>query len=181
MKFIPQSIPDVILIQTDPFQDSRGFFWESYNEEEFARHGIPVKFIQDNHSISKAGVIRGLHYQIEPHAQAKLIRVIKGAIYDVAVDIRPGSPTLGKYAGHELSAANRHLLYVPAGFAHGFCALEDTEVLYKVSRLYAPEFQRGIRYDDPAIAIAWPKMNYLLSDKDKNFPFFEKNAMKRHA
>ena len=178
MKFIPQAIPDVILIEPDFFRDNRGHFFESYNQGEFSRSGIPQVFIQDNHSVSTKGVIRGLHYQIEPYAQAKLIRVIKGAIYDVAVDIRPGSKTFGKYVGNELTAQNRQMVFVPAGFAHGFCALEDTEVLYKVTKLYAPEHQRGIRFDDPSIGISWPRMNYLLSEKDKSFPDFKKSALK---
>lgn len=172
MKFKPQSIPDVILIEPDLFQDSRGSFLESYNQEEFRRNGISETFVQDNHSTSSPGVIRGFHYQLEPHAQAKLVRVIRGAIYDVAVDIRPQSPTFGKCVAHELSAKNRSMLYIPTGFAHAFCALEESEVLYKVTKLYAPEHQRGIRYDDPTIGVAWPKMKYILSDKDKNFPFF---------
>ncbi len=171
MKFIPTEIPDVILIEPKVFPDPRGFFFESYSEKKFAENGISVKFVQDNHSASSKGVLRGLHFQTEPRAQAKLVRVIKGEIFDVAVDVRPHSPTFGHYVACTLSAENRHMLFVPKGFAHGFCVLKDgTEVLYKTSDFYAPEYEKGIAWNDPAIAIPWPRLDYILSDRDKKFP-----------
>jgi len=173
MKFTPTQIPDVILIKPEVYSDARGFFYESYSRQMFSQHHIPIEFVQDNHSCSLRGVLRGLHFQIEPKAQAKLVRVSKGKIFDVAVDIRRNSPTFGRYVSSILSAENKHLLYVPTGFAHGFCVLEDgTEVLYKTSEFYSPEHERGIIWNDPSLAIAWPKLegDYFISDKDKKFP-----------
>lgn len=171
MKLTPLEIPAVILIEPRVFEDARGFFYESYREDLFAQHGIRERFVQDNHSKSGLGVLRGLHYQVAPRAQAKLVRVVRGSIFDVAVDIRRGSGTFGRYVGTVLSAGNRRMLYIPQGFAHGFCVLEDeTEVLYKASDIYSPEHERGILWSDPAIGIDWPKMEFSLSDKDKKHP-----------
>ena len=153
-----QSIADVLLIKPKRFGDERGFFMETYNQAVLAEAGYEGVFVQDNHSMSAArGTVRGLHYQAPPCAQDKLIRVVRGAILDVAVDIRRGSPTFGRHVAAELSAANGHQLLVSAGFAHGFQTLEpDTEVLYKVTALYAPQSEGGVLWNDPALAIAWP-------------------------
>ncbi|MFC5528985.1 dTDP-4-dehydrorhamnose 3,5-epimerase [Cohnella yongneupensis] len=166
------SLPGVKLIEPAVFEDNRGFFMESYNAERFAASGIPMTFIQDNHSLSvQVGVLRGLHYQLSPKAQTKLVRVTSGAIYDVVVDIRHGSPTFGQWEGFELSAANKRQLLVPAGFAHGFCTLmPNTEVQYKVDSLYSAAHDRGIAWDDPSIGIQWPTSEPILSDKDSKHP-----------
>ncbi|MFB9274548.1 dTDP-4-dehydrorhamnose 3,5-epimerase [Cohnella cellulosilytica] len=160
------------LIEPTVFEDARGYFMESYQAERYAKNGLPKAFVQDNHSLSKeAGVIRGLHYQLHPQAQSKLVRVTAGAIYDVVVDIRTGSPTLGQWEGFELSAENKLQLFVPAGFAHGFCTLvSNTEVQYKVDRLYSKEHDRGILWNDPAIGIVWPTTQPILSEKDARHP-----------
>ncbi len=159
---------------TKQFYDQRGTFSETYNKRFLAKMGIDVEFVQDNQSWSrKAGTIRGLHFQIPPHAQAKLVRVLRGRILDVAVDIRKGSPTFGQYLAVELSAENRRQLFIPEGFAHGFCTLEDdTEVLYKVSDYYAPDCERGLLFDDPALAIPWPvsREQAIITDRDLSFP-----------
>ena len=178
MKFTRLSIPDVILIEPAVFEDARGFFFETYRQDLFAKNGIHENFVQDNHSRSAKGVLRGLHYQIEPKAQAKFLRVVRGEAFDVAVDIRKNSKTFGKYVSVVLSEENRKMLYIPAGFAHGFCVLKDqTEFLYMVSDFYSPEHERGIVWNDPTLNIDWPKMNYTLSEKDKKCPAF-KNAFK---
>lgn len=154
--------------------DERGFFSETYNAEILARHGIDLVFMQDNHSLSiHAGVVRGLHYQLPPHAQDKLIRVARGRIFDVAVDLRRSSPTFGQWAGLELSAERGNQLLVPRGFGHGFVTLEpSTEVIYKVTSGYAPAADRSIRFDDPSIGIEWPRpgVPFTLSDKDRSAP-----------
>ena len=173
MNFIKTSIDGVIVIEPKVLSDSRGFFYESYRKEFFVRNGIPDDFVQDNVSSSAKGVLRGLHYQIAPRAQAKLLRVLRGSVYDVAVDIRPGSPTFGKFFAIVLSAENRKMVYIPQGFAHGFCVLEDgTEFLYKVSDYYSPEHERGILWSDPGLAIPWPKVDreFILSEKDRKYP-----------
>jgi dTDP-4-dehydrorhamnose 3,5-epimerase len=148
----------ILLIEPAVFEDNRGFFMESYNREKFSHNGITVDWVQDNHSFSvEQGVVRGLHYQLEPKAQTKLVRVTAGAIYDAVVDIRRGSPTYGHWEAYELSASNKLQLLVPRGFAHGFCTLvPHTEVQYKVDELYSKEHDRGIAWDDPAIGIPWP-------------------------
>ncbi len=172
--FSPLSIPDVVLVEPQRFSDDRGFFVETYNERDFHKAGITTAFLQDNHSLSRPPtVLRGLHFQKPPHAQAKLIRVLSGAIFDVAVDIRKGSPTFGKWVGEHLTADNGRQLFVPEGFAHGFVTLEpDTEVAYKVSSLYAPESDAGIAWNDPEIAIDWQTSvdNVILSAKDEKHP-----------
>ncbi len=167
-------IPEVILVSVPRFGDARGFFSETYKSAAFRDLGITETFVQDNHSLSQqAGVVRGLHFQKPPHAQGKLIRVVRGKILDVAVDIRKGSPTFGQHVTAELSAENWQQLWVPAGFAHGFCTLtEDTEVVYKVTSYYAPESDAGIVWDDPELAIRWPvaQAAAVLSEKDLRLP-----------
>ena len=163
MKLLPTTLPGVIIVEPSVFGDDRGWFYESYNQAHFdaalAAMGLPAPrpFVQDNHSYSQAGVLRGLHYQLPPHAQGKLVRVVQGRAFDVAVDIRAGSPAFGQWVGVELTAANRRQLWVPEGFAHGFMALEDnTHFLYKTTDSYAKDCERSIRWDDPAIGIEWP-------------------------
>ena len=175
MEFIKTFIPEVILVKPKVFGDKRGFFMESYRKSLFQANGIMSEFIQDNHSKSAKGVLRGLHYQLDPKAQGKLVRCVSGAVFDVAVDIRRGSPTFGQWFGCELSADNKYMLWIPAGFAHGFVTLEDnTEFLYKTTGEYAPECDRGIKYNDPAIGIEWPALGeLLLSDKDKKQPLLK--------
>jgi dTDP-4-dehydrorhamnose 3,5-epimerase len=161
-------LPGVLIITPRVFVDARGFFFESYNAEQFKARGIDTVFVQDNHSQSTRGTLRGLHFQLPPMAQDKLVRCTRGAIWDAAVDIRAGSPTFGHWIGAELSAANFRQLYVPSGYAHGFCVLSDeAEVLYKASAFYSPAHERGIAWDDPAIGIAWPIAEPLLSDRDR--------------
>lgn len=168
------AIPEVKLITPPIFRDARGFFSETYSRQGLAAAGIEDVFVQDNHSLSRApGVIRGLHYQLAPRAQGKLVRAVRGAILDVAVDIRQGSPTFGRHVSAVLSAENWAQLWIPAGFAHGFCTLEpDTEVIYKVTDVYAPEFDRGIAFDDPDLGIEWPVAPgaAIVSDKDRQQP-----------
>jgi len=164
-------IPDVILIEPFIFRDERGAFAETYKLSDFKKMGIWHNFIQDNFSISSSGALRGLHYQINPASQGKLVRVGRGRIFDVAVDIRKGSPYFKKWVGIELSEDNQYMLWIPPGFAHGFVALDDnTEVLYKATEEYAPELERGIIWNDPEIGIEWPVKNPILSLKDANFP-----------
>ena len=170
--FQPLAIPDVILIQPQLFTDNRGFFAETYKASDFKANGIPYDFVQDNHSKSKKGVLRGLHFQNSPKPQGKLVRVISGSVFDVAVDLRKGSPTYKKWVSAVLSEANAHILWVPPGFAHGVLVLEDnTQLLYKVTELYSKEHDRTLRYDDPDLNIAWPVPNPELSEKDLNAPF----------
>jgi len=167
-------IPEVILLTPKRHEDARGFFVESYNRQVFAGLGIDIDFVQDNHSRSvPAGTIRGLHFQAPPFAQAKLVRVIKGSVYDVAVDIRDGSPTYGQWVGAVLSADNMQQLLVPEGFAHGFCTLEpDTEVIYKVNNYYSAEHDAGLLWNDEALGIDWQlgSNEAMLSDKDRVQP-----------
>ena len=169
MKITPTRIPDVVVIEPQVFGDARGFFFESYNEKKLAAAlSRPMAFVQDNHSRSARGVLRGLHYQ-SPHPQGKLVRVIQGEIFDVAVDLRRGSPTFGKWESDVLSAENKRQLWVPEGFAHGFLVLsEAAEVLYKTTDDWHPEHEQCIRWDDPAIGIAWPLQGIqpLVSAKD---------------
>lgn len=179
MKFISTRIPEVVLIEPVVFGDDRGWFMESFNqakfEAELTRLGLPVPrpFVQDNHSCSKAGVLRGLHYQLPPHPQGKMVRVVQGAAFDVAVDIRKGSPTFGQWVGYELSASNRRQLWIPEGFAHGFLALQDdTQFLYKTTDVYAKDCERSILWSDPAIGIHWPlaDLSPNLAPKDLQAP-----------
>ncbi|MEK4716770.1 dTDP-4-dehydrorhamnose 3,5-epimerase [Priestia sp. FSL W8-0524] len=172
MNIINTKFEDAFLIEPKVFGDHRGFFTESYNKELFEQNGIDMNFIQDNHSLSQQpGTLRGMHYQLNDKAQTKLVRVTRGAIYDVIVDIRKGSPTYGQWQGFILSADNKRQLLVPKGFAHGFCTIvENTEVQYKVDELYSPEHDRGIAWNDPALNIDWPFNNPVLSDKDTKHP-----------
>jgi dTDP-4-dehydrorhamnose 3,5-epimerase len=159
----------VLLITPTVYGDERGFFLESFNEREFARAGIDARFVQDNHSRSSKGVLRGLHYQLE-HPQGKLVRVVRGAIFDVVADVRVGSPTFGKWIGLTLDDVGKQSLWIPAGFAHGFCIVSDTaDVLYKATDFYAPADERGIIWNDPSLAIEWPVNNPTLSAKDAAF------------
>jgi len=163
------AIPDVLILEPRVFGDDRGCFFESYNEKSFrAATGLAVNFVQDNHSRSSKHVLRGLHYQVAPRAQGKLVRVVAGAVFDVAVDIRPDSPTCGQYIGQILSAENRRQLWIPPGLAHGFLTLTDTaEFLYKTTDYYSPEHERCILWNDPDLAITWPdQVRPLLSPKD---------------
>lgn len=173
MKFVPAGIPGVIIIEPDVHQDRRGFFLETYHEEKYRAGGIPDVFVQDNHSRSMRGTIRGLHLQLE-RPQGKLIRVIEGEIFDVAVDVRRGSPTFGKWVGVHLSAANFTQCYVPKGFAHGFAVVSDVaQVEYKCTDVYDAKSEIGIAWDDPAIGIKWPVDNPVLSDRDTRHPRLE--------
>ncbi|MGE0717084.1 MAG: dTDP-4-dehydrorhamnose 3,5-epimerase [Alphaproteobacteria bacterium] len=174
MRIVETAIPEVKLVLPERRGDARGFFSEVYRRDAFAAAGIPDDFVQDNHSFSATvGTIRGLHFQTDPHAQGKLVRVARGAIVDVAVDVRRGSPTYGRHVAVTISAAEWNQLWIPAGFAHGFCTIEpDTEVLYKVTSYYAPACDKGVRWDDPEIGIDWPvdAAMAVLSDKDRRQP-----------
>jgi dTDP-4-dehydrorhamnose 3,5-epimerase len=168
------AIPEVLLLTPRRHGDERGWFAETYNQDVFAKAGLSDDFVQDNHAYSSArGAVRGLHLQVPPHAIAKLVRVVRGAVFDVAVDVRAGSPTYGLWVSAELSAENGRQLYVPRGFAHGYCTLTaDAEVLYKQSGLYAPRAERGVRWDDPAIGVRWPISagEAILNDRDRTAP-----------
>lgn len=168
------AVPGPLLVTARRFGDHRGFFLETYSARDFAALGIPDVFVQDNHSLSAMpGTIRGMHFQLPPRAQAKLVRVLRGAILDIAVDIRRSSPSFGRHVAVELTAENARQLFIPAGFAHGFCTLSpDTEVAYKVTDLYAPDCDRGIAWDDPDLALPWPfdSAEVQLSEKDRRAP-----------
>lgn len=171
MKFTPLSIPGLVLIEPQVFGDNRGFFMETYNKKEFTDNGITVDFVQDNHSRSAQGVLRGLHFQKPPFAQAKLVRVTNGEVLDVAVDLRPDSPTFGKYDTAHLTAENKNMFFIPAGFAHGFYTLSETaDFQYKCSNFYNKESEGGIIWNDPDINVAWLAANPLLAEKDKIWP-----------
>ena len=170
MNVIETSIPGVLILEPKVFADRRGFFMETYNAERFLQLGIDAQFVQDNHSRSARGVLRGLHFQ-EPKAQGKLVRCTRGALYDVAVDVRTGSPHFGKWMSIELSEENRKMLWVPAGFAHGFCALSDwADLVYKCTAFYDPQSERSIAWNDPDIGIKWPIAEPNLSPKDAAAP-----------
>ena len=172
--FIKAEIEGLVIVEPRSFGDSRGFFLESYKKSEFVSNGIDVEFKQDNHSFSTKGVLRGLHYQKSPAAQAKLVRVIKGAVWDVAIDIRRDSPTFKKWVAMELSEKNNTMFYIPEGFAHGFLALTDeVHLMYKCSNEYTPQCDAGIIWNDPELAIKWPIENPLLSDKDIILPLLK--------
>ena len=173
-RFQRLEIPEVILVESQSFEDGRGFFSESYKLSVFRENGIPDEFVQDNHSRSVKGTLRGLHFQLAPKAQAKLVMVARGEVFDVAVDLRRNSPTYAQWVGATLSASNHRKLYIPAGFAHGFCVLSDVaDVLYKVSAEYDPDLDTGIAWDDPQIGIDWPVDDPLLSEKDADLPRLE--------
>lgn len=175
MKVTPLALPEVVLLEPSVFADDRGWFYESFNARSFAEAtGLDVQFVQDNHSRSSRGVLRGLHYQLSPAAQGKLVRVVAGAIFDVAVDIRRSSPNCGRWVAKTLTAEDRRQVWVPAGFAHGFVALSDgTEVLYKTTDFYNKAAERSIRWNDPDLAIDWPAdLTPMLADKDAAAPAF---------
>ena len=172
MKVNKTPLDGVLVIDPKVFEDPRGIFYEVYSARRYEEHGISAQFVQDNHSVSEKGVLRGLHYQINP-GQAKLVRVTQGEVFDVVLDIRKESPTYGKWWSLNLSEENKLQLYVPVGFAHGFCVLsESVEFLYKCSDYYSPENERGIMWDDPDLAIDWPIKHPILSEKDKLYPRF---------
>jgi dTDP-4-dehydrorhamnose 3,5-epimerase len=176
MPFHTTDIPGLSIFEPKVFEDSRGYFFEAYNQDVFKRQGIDLQFVQDNQSRSSYGVIRGLHYQLNPHAQFKLVRVLEGIILDVAVDIRKGSPTFGQHFSIELTAENKKELLIPAGFAHGFSVLSDTAVVfYKCDALYNKESEAGIRYNDPTLNIDWKILTgkEVISEKDLEQPLFE--------
>jgi len=177
MKVSATSLPDLLIIEPRVFGDARGFFTESLSEKVFDEAvGQPVRFVQDNHSRSARGVLRGLHYQLPPHAQGKLVRCVSGAVFDVAVDLRRSSPHFGRWAGVELSADNHRQLWIPPGFAHGFLVLsESADFLYKTTDTYAPQAEGSVRWDDPAIGIEWPDLGLapLLAEKDLKAPLLK--------
>lgn len=177
MKATPTAILDVMVIEPKVFGDARGFFYESFNQQAFnAATGTNLEFVQDNHSRSSKGVLRGLHYQLPPHAQGKLVRVVRGAVWDVAVDIRKDSPTFGQWVAQELTEYSHKQLWIPPGFAHGFVVLSDSaDVLYKTTNYYAPQSDRGIAWNDSDLGIQWPDlgMEFVLSDKDQKQPAFK--------
>lgn len=172
MIFNPTPLTGAFTIDVEPFQDSRGFFTRTFCEKEFAEHQLVQHFVQANHSgTSGKGIIRGMHFQHSPHGEVKLVKCVRGAIYDIIVDVRKGSPTFLQWFGAELTAENKRMMYVPAGFAHGFQSLSDyTEIVYLVSAFYNKESEGGIRYDDPAVKIQWPLPVSLVSDKDQKIP-----------
>jgi dTDP-4-dehydrorhamnose 3,5-epimerase len=173
MQVIETSLSGVLVIESKAFQDDRGFFLESYHEKRYWNTGIRVKFVQDNHSFSKRGTLRGLHYQLK-HPQGKLVRVVNGEVFDVAVDIRLGSPTFGQWFTGVLSAENKKQLYIPPGFAHGFCVLSETaDFLYKCTDFYTPGDEYSVRWNDPDLNIPWPIEEPVLSGKDEAAPFLK--------
>lgn len=176
MIFVRTPIEGVIVIEPEIYPDARGSLFESYRRSQFKAHGIQANFVQENETFSKAGTLRGLHFQRGDAAQAKLFRVIWGAVFDVAVDLRKNSATFGKYFGVELSAKNQKQIFIPRGFAHGFLALEDTRSLYLLDNEYDADSQRGILYDDPDLAITWPKTNLdiTIQERDRSWPTFKK-------
>ncbi len=180
MEIIKTPIPDLLIIRPKVFEDTRGYFYETYNEKAFSEAGINTHFCQDNQSKSVYGVIRGLHYQLQPDSQCKLVSAIQGTVWDVAVDLRASSPTFGKWFGIELSAENHLQFLIPKGFAHGFSVLTETAVFaYKCDAFYSPSYERGILYNDPQLAIDWkiPEDKAIVSAKDTKHPFFDKAEM----
>ncbi len=172
--FEKQKIPEVVLIKPQFFGDSRGYFMETFKKSEFAAAGIAAEFVQDNQSLSAKNIFRGLHYQLPPKAQGKLVRVLSGAVLDFAVDARPGSPTFGKWVSAELSADNKNMFWIPEGFAHGFLSLQDgTVVAYKATAEYSKEHERGIRWNDPDVNLALPVGGPILSEKDSALPLLK--------
>lgn len=174
MEIIKTSIEGLLIIKPDVFKDERGYFFESYNKERFLKHGLDMTFVQDNESKSGKGVLRGLHFQKPPYAQGKLVRVVKGSVLDVAVDIREGSPTYGKWKATVLSEENKEMFWIPEGFAHGFVTLEENTVFtYKCTNVYNKESEGSLRWNDPDINIDWNIDNPILSEKDKISPLFK--------
>jgi len=171
MNFLETPLAGLWIIEPKVFEDERGFFMETYHQEQFKAHGIANVFVQQNHSRSKRGVLRGLHYQQEPFSQGKLVRVVRGEAFDVAVDLRPGSPTFGKWFGTTLSSENKILLYIPPGFAHGFCTLtDDVDFTYSCTNVYSAAHETGIIWNDPDLAISWPVADPVVSAKDQHLP-----------
>ncbi|MBR1921189.1 MAG: dTDP-4-dehydrorhamnose 3,5-epimerase [Kiritimatiellae bacterium] len=173
MRMVATEIDGVVIVEPGVFRDERGYFCETYNAARYAEAGVAARFVQDNESLSSRGVVRGLHWQAAPHTQAKLVRVVRGAVWDVAVDIRRGSPTFGRHVATVLSGENMRQLYIPRGFAHGFIVLEDDTLFsYKCDNLYCRESERGLRFDDPALGLAWPEIGVplTLSAKDRAHP-----------
>jgi len=180
MEFIQTEISEVMLVKPDVIEDHRGLFMESYNIKKFTIGGIKCNFVQDNYVKSVRNTLRGLHFQVK-FPQAKLLRCLKGEVFDVAVDIRKGSSTYGKWVGEMLSDVNKYQLFIPAGFAHGYYVMSKTaEIAYKCSEIYHPEDEQGIRWDDPDIAIKWPTKDPILSDKDNMLPFFADIALNKN-
>ncbi|TAE41455.1 MAG: dTDP-4-dehydrorhamnose 3,5-epimerase [Runella slithyformis] len=173
MQVIEKSLKGLVEIIPTVYTDERGAFFETFNSTAFEKYGLPTHFVQDNQSFSKKGVVRGLHFQTEPYAQGKLVRVVVGRVIDVAVDIRVGSPTFGQYEMVELDAIRQNMFYVPAGFAHGFVALEDTVFCYKCTNVYHKASEGGIAWNDPDLNIDWQVANPTVSDKDQQLPFFK--------
>lgn len=172
MKVTQGKLPGILLLEPHIYRDKRGHFLEVYREDQYPDFGVPTRFVQDNMSFSGKDVLRGLHYQLGRYPQGKLIWVLEGSVWDVAVDIRRGSPTFGRYAGEFLSAEDYRQIYIPEGFAHGFCVLSDSAlVMYKVTNRHAPEEERGIRWNDPTLNIGWPTKTPILSQKDEDLPF----------
>ena len=170
-KISPLAVPGLLVLGPLVHEDHRGLFWETFKASEFRDMGLPDQFCQDNHSLSRRGVVRGLHYQLPPHGQAKLVRCLSGEIFDVAVDVRRGSETFGRWAALVLSAENKRMFYIPEGFAHGFCALSETaEVHYKATGEYCQEAERGVCWSDQTLGILWPVEEPLTSEKDSLFP-----------
>jgi dTDP-4-dehydrorhamnose 3,5-epimerase len=169
--FSPTALPGVIVIKPKVFADTRGFFMETYKKSDFLAAGLDVDFVQENHSKSVHGTLRGLHLQRPPRAQGKLVRVVKGDVFDVAADIRPDSATFGRWVSVRLSAENQRSIFIPAGYAHGFCVVSpEAEVVYKTTDEYAPELEWGVRWDDPLLSIPWPVSAPVLSARDKEWP-----------
>lgn len=178
--FKPTRIDDVVIIDPEVYEDERGFLLESYNQDEFAENELPTDFVLEFYSESKQGVIRGLHHQIHPHRQAKIVRCFDGEIFDVAVDVRPDSDTFGEYVSHRLSSKNKHALYIPRGFLHGFATLSASAVVhYKLDNQYAPDYERGVRWDDPEIGINWPIDSPTVSEKDQQWPVLQESIYVR--
>jgi dTDP-4-dehydrorhamnose 3,5-epimerase len=170
-RFIPTELPGVVVIEPEVFPDGRGFFMETYKKSDFLAAGLLMDFVQENQSKSVKGTLRGLHLQRPPRAQGKLVRVLDGEIFDVAADIRPDSPTFGRWVSVSLSAENRRSVYIPAGYAHGFCVVSsDAQVVYKTTEEYAPELEWGVRWDDPLLEIPWPVSTPRLSERDRMWP-----------
>lgn len=181
MRFLETTLRGAFVIEPEPSGDARGFFARTFCRREFENHGLNPDVCQTSVSYNRRrGTLRGMHYQMPPYAECKLVRCNRGSIYDVIIDLRRGSPTFGRWVGYELSAANRRMLYIPEGFAHGFETLDDeSEVSYQMSEFYAPDSQRGVRWDDPAFAIRWPMGPVVISERDRSYPDFDESELSR--